>query len=66
VSPRQQEQFNRMLATLRKIATGYQTSEQLRRKAKQQYGLDASEAIEYAYDNIQQEAKNAVRGVREA
>ena len=55
-----------MRATLKRIATGYQTPEQLRRGAEREYGLDASEAIEYAYENMQQEAKNAVKGVREA
>ena len=66
MTPKQKEQFNIMRATLKKIAIGYQTPGQLRRNAKREYGLDASEAIEYAYENIQQEAKRAVCGVREA
>ena len=66
MTPKQKEQFNTMRATLKKIATGYQTPEQLRRSAERQYGLDADEAIEYAYENIQQDAKRAVSGVREA
>ena len=66
MTPKQKEQFNIMRATLKKIATGYQTPDQLRRNAEREYGLDASEAIEYAYENIQQDAKRAVSGVREA
>lgn len=66
MTPKQREQFNRMRATLKRIATGYQTPEQLRRGAEREYGISANEAIEYAYENIQQEAKRAVAGVREA
>ena len=55
-----------MRAALKRIATGYQTPEQLRRGAEREYGIAAGEAIEYAYENIQQEAKSAVSGVREA
>ena len=66
MTPKQKEQFNKMRATLKRIATGYRTPEQLRRCAEREYGLDADEAIEYAYKNIQQEAKIAVSGVREA
>ena len=65
MSPKQREQFNRMRYTLKRIATEYQTPEQLRRNAEREYGIDAGEAIEYAYENIQQEAKRAVAGVRE-
>ena len=66
MTPKQKEQFNRMRATLKRIATGYQTPDQLRRSAEREYGIGAGEAIEYAYENIQQEAKLAVAGVREA
>lgn len=66
MTPKQREQFNRMRATLKRIASGYQTPQQLRRGSEKQYGLDADEAIEYAYENIQQEAKEAVAGVCEA
>ena len=66
MTPKQKEQFNRMRATLKRIANGYQTPEQLRRNAEREYGLDVSEAMEYAYENIQQEAKRAGLGVRDA
>ena len=66
MTPKQKDQFNRMRSTLKRIASDYQTPEQLRRKSEKQYGLSADEAIEFAYENIQQEAKNAVAGVRKA
>lgn len=49
--------------TLRKIARGYQTVNQLRRNGGQ-YGLDAAEEIEMAYENIQQEAERVIKGKR--
>ena len=64
MTPKQLEQFNRMRAALTRIAKEYQTPDQLRRNADRDYGLDASEAIEMAYENIQSEARAAVRGVR--
>lgn len=48
---------------LRKIAKGYQTSDQLRRRAGQ-YGLDHLDELEMSYENMQQEAANAIRGKR--
>lgn len=65
MTPKQQEQFNRMRSVLKRISTGYSTPDQLRRHAEREYGIDADEAIMYAYENIQQEAKLAVAGVRE-
>lgn len=64
MTPKQVEQFNRMRDTLIRIAREYQTPDQLRRNADRDYGLDFSEAIEMAYENIQGEARAAVRGVR--
>ena len=66
MTPKQKEQFNRMRSTLKRIATGYETPAQIRRGSEGQYGLDAGEAVEMAYENIQHEAKRAVAGVREA
>lgn len=51
-------------ATLRRIAKHYQTSDRLRRNAERQYGLAYEEALEMAYDNIQMDAANAIRGKR--
>lgn len=64
MTPKQKEQFNLMRETLKKIASGYQTPDQLRRDSEKEYGLEFEEAIEYAYENIQCEAKSAVKGVR--
>ncbi|KVF22901.1 hypothetical protein WJ06_10100 [Burkholderia cepacia] len=46
------------------IAKAYQTPAQIRRNSEKKYGLPYEEALEYAYENIQQEARNAIRGVR--
>ena len=48
---------------LKRIAR-YQTVEQLRRLAERQYGLESTEALEMAYENIIQEAKDATHGKR--
>lgn len=65
MTDKQKQQFNRMLHALRKIARGYSTPGQLRRTAERDYGLPYCEVLEMAYDNIQQDAGNAVNGVRE-
>lgn len=51
----------RFHAALVIIARGYQTSEQLKRGS---HGLDGEETLEYAYDNIQGEARAALHGYR--
>lgn len=65
MTPKQREQFNRMRATLLNIARGYQTPDQLRRNSEKDFGCEFHECLEYAYENIQAEAKAAVKGVRE-
>lgn len=59
----QKQQFNRMRNALRRIAYDYQTAEELR-KNEGQYGLDFDEEIEMSYDNMQNDAKNAVKNIR--
>lgn len=54
---------NRYYAALHRIARDYQTSDQLRRRAGQ-YGLGHLEELEMAYENMQQEAANAIKGRR--
>jgi hypothetical protein len=54
----------RMYETLRRIARDYQTPDQLRRSAERQYGLSYEEALEYAYENIQADAKAAIKGMK--
>ena len=66
MTPTQQKQFNRMLEALRRIANEYQTPQQLKKGGAESFGLEPSEAIEMAYENIQEDAKAAVKGVRAA
>lgn len=61
---KQIKQFNRMQAALTRIAKHYQTPAQLKRGSNKEYGIDGNEAIEYAYENIQYEAKAAVKGIK--
>lgn len=64
MDPKQKMQFNAMLTVLRQIATGYQSSAQLRKNARKQYGLSGDEAIEFAYENVQEQARETVKGIR--
>jgi len=58
------EREQRMYDALRRIAKEFQTPSQLQRSSEKQYGLEYAEALEYAYENIQQIAGNAIKGVR--
>ena len=49
---------------LQTIAKGFQTPSQLKRIAEKSYGLSYEESLEMAYENIQQIAKNAIKGYR--
>lgn len=42
----------------------YMSPGQLRRQAQKEYGLSFEESLEMAYENIQDEAKAALRGYR--
>lgn len=64
ISEKQKQQFNQMLSTLRIIAKGYQSKDEIRKNAQKEYGLDPEEALGYAYKNLQIEAYNASKGVR--
>lgn len=65
MTPKQKEQFNLMRATLRRIASGYMGPHELRRCAERTFGCSPEEAIAMSYENIQMDAKCAVKGVRE-
>ena len=54
----------RLYDALRTIAKGYQSPTQLHRNAEREFGCDGADAIEMAYENIQQLAANAIKGVR--
>ena len=53
----------KMYTALKKISC-YDSIEKLHRHAEKEYGCEPSEAIEMAYENIQLEAKAAIKGVR--
>lgn len=65
ITKKKAEQFNRMLNAHKKISKAYQTPKQLRKDSKKDWGLDYEEALEMAYENIQQEAAVAANGVSE-
>lgn len=52
----------KLFAALSRIAKDYRSSQSLLKRGDA--GLDGVEALEYAYDNLQWEAKSAIRGVR--
>ncbi|MFA1686525.1 hypothetical protein ACDY99_23835 [Achromobacter dolens] len=58
------EREQRMYDALKRIARGYFTPDQLRRYEKARCGLDYEEALSYSYENIQQEAAQAIKGMR--
>lgn len=58
------DHYNRMYDALKTIANGYHTPDQLRKENKGAWGLDYEEALEMAYENIQQLAKEATKNVR--
>lgn len=55
--------FLQMHAALRRIMR-YQTTARLRINSQKDWGLDYTEAVEMAYENIQDEAKGGLKGVR--
>lgn len=64
ITEKQKAQYNLMYSALKSIAKDYQTPNQLRKNCKKQYGIDFDEAIEMSYENIQDEALKAIKGVR--
>lgn len=54
----------KMYEALRRIAKDYQTPTQLRRTCERDYGLDYEDALEMAYENIRNEAKRAIKGMK--
>ena len=61
VAPPTREQ--RLYDALKRISS-YQPPDKLRRSSQKQYGLEADEAIEYAYENVIWEAQRAIKGMR--
>ena len=62
--PTKQSNEQRYFDALKRIAA-YQSPERLKKNSWDDWGLDdGNEALEYAYENVLQEAKQAVRNRR--
>ena len=59
----QAKQFNRMYLALKEISS-YETPNQLSKLAGKEYGLEHTEALEMAYENMQNTAKYNVKGIK--
>ena len=59
----QSEREIRMYAALKRI-TQYMAPDKLRNVAEKKYGLEPEEAIEMAYENVLEEARQAIKGMR--
>jgi hypothetical protein len=57
------EREQRLFDALKRI-TRYMSPDELRRTSEKKYGLDGEEAIEMAYENVLQEARDAIKGLR--
>ena len=57
------EREQKLYDALKRISS-YTPPEKLRKTSGRVYGLDGDEAIEMAYENVIQEAKIALRGMR--
>ncbi len=64
LTTQQVKQFNQMIRSLKIIAKDYKKPDWLRRNSEKLYGLEYEEALEMAYENIQNLASISVRGVR--
>ncbi|HMI01834.1 MAG TPA: hypothetical protein VK541_05085 [Pedobacter sp.] len=63
ITEKQFVNMQKMHFILKRIAKDYQTPDQLRKSSEKEYGLDYEEALEYAYENIQGDARDAIKGV---
>jgi hypothetical protein len=50
--------------TLKRIAKSYERADRLLKNGERMYGCSGEEALMMAYENIQQEAANAIKGKR--
>lgn len=62
MTPKQKKNYNKMVSSLKAIRN-YQTPSQLRKNSEKDWGLEYTEALEMSYENIQEEAKYALKGV---
>lgn len=63
ITAKQAHQFNQMRATLIKIHKGYMTPEQIRKSDDAEFH-GFSDALSMAYENIQEEARISVKGIK--
>ena len=61
---RKKRQFNEMREALRVIAEDYYSINALRAVSEARYGIHSDDAVEQAYENMRNDAKNAIRNVR--
>jgi len=52
------------LYTALKTITQYETPDRLQRTSEKEWGLPWEEALSCSYENIQQTAKDAIKGIR--
>lgn len=64
ISEKQAQQFNNILGALARIAKDYETPRQIKKDSKYDWGLAYEEALEMSYENIQEEAKAAIKNVK--
>jgi hypothetical protein len=57
------ERERKLFDALKRI-TQYDEPDKLKRRAQRDYGLESDEAVEMAYENVLQEAKAGIRGMR--
>lgn len=63
ITRKQAEQFNRMRHSLHTISRGYMTPDQMRKSEDSEFH-GFGEALAMSYENIQEEARIAVKGIR--
>lgn len=61
---KKQTNEQRYFDALKRIARQYDSAQKVVSSACVRYGLEGSEALEMAYENIQNDAANAIRGKR--
>ncbi len=66
MTKKERADYERMRLALKRISTCYMTLRQLERDAEKRIGLYYVEVLEMAYENIRDDARDAVRGVRAA
>jgi len=63
MTEQEKNNYNKMLNILYKIGEAYKTPEEMQNSSEEEYGLEYEEALEMAYENIQEEAKFCIKGI---